>query len=62
MEDWRCTVCGEVIGVYEPAVLSSEQGEMRTSRAAEHDRPPRGAAYHQECHAAATAAAKKRPG
>jgi len=33
--DWRCILCGNEIGVYEPMLIVGEDGERETSRAAE---------------------------
>ena len=49
----RCTHCGDVIGVYEPLILTGD-GEIReTSLAAEGDvLLERGAHYHRGCYTA----------
>jgi hypothetical protein len=51
---FRCTSCGDVIGVYEPTVVVDEHGVRHTSLAADPDiRLQRGdAQYHRSCYAA----------
>lgn len=47
----RCERCGEVIGVYEPLVLVTEEGSRTTSAAAEpHVVEESGARFHRACH------------
>jgi hypothetical protein len=58
METFRCTRCGEVIGVYEPLVVRTELGARSTSRAAEPEMKAAGAThFHRACYAAIGAAA-----
>ena len=46
----RCRHCGDVIGVYEPVILRSPDGDRRTSRIAEpHLFTGEGAWYHELC-------------
>jgi hypothetical protein len=53
MEFFRCQVCGEVIGVYEPLVAHDENGPRTTARAAEPDlRASAAAYYHHDCYVA----------
>lgn len=48
-----CTHCGDVIGVYEPLVLSGDGEDRETSLAAERDVGlARAAHYHRACYAA----------
>ena len=53
---WRCGICGERIGVYEPLVHVTGEGPVRTSLAAEPalaELPDTDAAclFHADCHA-----------
>ncbi len=47
---WRCHICGEVIGVYEPLVRLLDGHAFETSRALELDSAERsGGVYHRVC-------------
>ncbi len=47
-----CARCGDVIGVYEPIVVSERGVTRETSRAAEPDiSSASGELYHRDCHA-----------
>jgi len=49
----RCGLCGEIVGVYEPAVLQTQQGARETSLAREPSplSPDRSAVwYHGGCY------------
>ena len=49
-QDWRCILCGRVIGVYERLILLGERGERETSRATEPNLiVGRDRLYHAEC-------------
>jgi hypothetical protein len=53
METFRCTHCGETIGVYEPLVMCTEGAVRTTSRAAEPNMIATGAThYHRDCYTA----------
>ena len=53
-EDVRCRRCGEVIGVYEPIVLTVGDGpSRRTSLALEGELPADAIAVHGDCHSKA---------
>ena len=56
MDRFLCEECGDVIGVYEPLVMRTAEGERTTSRAAEPELRACDAAYlHRGCHVAAAA-------
>lgn len=47
---WRCHLCGEVIGVYEPAIRLVEGNAYETSRASEPDIASQAEGiYHRAC-------------
>lgn len=48
-EPLYCQLCGEVIGVYEPLVVSENNRARVTSRAAEPMLPASGAYSHHSC-------------
>jgi len=52
MSQPRCHHCGEVIGVYEPMILSSAGHTRETSLAAQPDLGALVGGYHLACHAA----------
>lgn len=45
----RCRFCGEVIGVYEPLVLRTAEGERETSLAADPSIGPDAVCLHIAC-------------
>lgn len=48
----RCSRCGDVVGVYEPAVLVRDGRALRTSRAArDFDLGADTEIYHRDCYA-----------
>ena len=49
---FRCTACGDVIGVYEPTVVVDELGVRHTSLAADPDMQlkPGAGHYHRSCY------------
>jgi hypothetical protein len=50
-ETFRCHLCGDIIGVYEPTVVLSDGQARSTSRAAEQGDPAAaGDCYHQACY------------
>ena len=52
----RCARCGDVIGVYEPLVVSVSGEARETARAAEPSLPlPGGEHFHRACYLAAAA-------
>jgi hypothetical protein len=52
MEFFRCQICGEAIGVYEPLVVRLGDRARTTSRAAEPDLKATDApCYHRDCYA-----------
>jgi hypothetical protein len=56
----RCRYCGDVIGVYEPVILTLPEGAHRTSRLAEPDLfTGDGDWYHELCFGLADGAADK---
>lgn len=48
----RCRHCGDVIGVYEPVVVQTDDGERQTSLAAEPGLSADERCFHGECFAA----------
>jgi hypothetical protein len=56
-EPLYCQCCNEVIGVYEPLVVSDNRSARVTSRAAEPTLPAGGAYSHYSCISALDAAA-----
>ena len=59
--EWRCIRCGEVIGLYEPAVIVDHNGVRKTSRGAESKPPGHGeAAYHLGCYEGTLVGAPRR--
>jgi hypothetical protein len=46
---FRCRLCGDVIGVYEPLVLCTSSDSYITSRAAEPALDPSWTYYHRLC-------------
>ena len=52
-EAFRCKQCGDVIGVYEPLVVCTEDVARTTSRAAEPSCTPADSThYHRDCYTA----------
>lgn len=47
--DFRCALCADVIGVYEPLVVREGSGARITSRAAEPQLDPVWVCYHRKC-------------
>lgn len=53
MDQFRCQVCGDVIGTYEPLILWSRGTVREISRASEPDLSPTvGEQYHSACYGA----------
>lgn len=60
IEVLRCEQCGDVIGVYEPAVVRIGDQLRETSRAAEPSLPlPRAEHFHRDCFTALKLAGKR---
>jgi hypothetical protein len=50
---FSCSICGDVIGMYEPLIVVEEHQARQTSRAAEPALTrERGIHYHRDCYAA----------